>query len=335
MPNLIHNSSVTSVVVPVYGSPESLVELHSRIVAVFQTLGKEFELILVNDACPHDSWAVIQTLAATDKRVVGINLSRNFSQQRAILAGLDHAIGETIIIMDCDLQDPPEAIVQLFARYEEGYDSVIALRENRKDSLVKRFGSRAFTRVFNYMTDSKLSEHEINFSLMSRKVLLSLRRLRDQNAFYLLNLHWVGFRIGYIHVEHAQRKHGKSSYSLKALIKLAGASILAHSNKPLKLMISLGFLLALLAVSYTGWLVVRFLYFDIPVAGWTSIMVSLYFLFGVLFANMGVIGLYIGRCFDETKNRPLYFVKDRINHQGRGPNAVHLDASDHRGPTQA
>ena len=305
--------ALTSIVVPVYGSPESLGELHTRIAAVFEKMGRAFELVLVNDSCPRDSWSAIQGLAASDLRVVGINLSRNFSQHRAILAGLDHARGDNVIVMDCDLQDPPEAIEQLFARQSQGFDTVIALRENRKDSFFKKLGSQLFTRVFNYMTDSDLGEHEINFSLISHRVLLSLRRLRDQNAFYLLNLHWVGFHIGYVHVEHAERKYGDSSYSLKVLLRLAGSSILAHSNKPLKLMISFGFVLALMAVLYTAWLMIRYFFFDIPAAGWTSIMASLYFLFGVLFANMGIVGLYIGRCFEETKQRPLYLVKETLN----------------------
>jgi glycosyltransferase involved in cell wall biosynthesis len=309
---------VTSVVVPVYANPESLAELHERVAAVFGRLGRTFELILVNDGCPSGSWPVIEQLAAGDPRIVGINLSRNFGQQRAILAGLDHARGDTVVVIDCDLQDPPEGIEQLFQRYEQGYDSVIALRENRKDSYFKKVGSRLFTRVFNYMTDSDLGEDEINFSLFSRRVLLSLRALRDQNVFHLLNLHWVGFRVGYIKIEHARRKHGRSSYSFKALMKLAGSSILAHSNKPLKLMIAVGFTVALLAALFTSGLLIRYFFFDIPAAGWTSVMVSLYFLFGVLFANLGVIGLYIGGCFDETKRRPLYLVMQTINHPGTG-----------------
>ena len=221
--------------------------------------------------------------------------------------------------MDCDLQDRPEAIPQLFACYVEGRDIVIALRENRKDSFFKQLGSRLFTRVFNYLTDSGLDEQEINFSLFSRRVLFGLQRLREQNAYFLLNLHWVGFDIAHVPVEHAQRKHGKSSYSLPTLLRLAGSSILAHSNKPLKLMISLGFLLAAAAVAYTAWLVFHYFFLDLPIAGWTSIMVSLYFLFGVLFANMGIVGLYIGRCFDETKRRPLYLVKETVNYVAQNP----------------
>lgn len=316
---------LTSVVVPVYGSPESLGELHSRVAAVFEQMGRPFELLLVNDACPRNSWAVVQSIAAIDPRVVGINLSRNFSQHRAILAGLDHARGEHVIVMDCDLQDRPEAIPQLFACYDGGRDIVIALRENRKDTFFKQLGSRLFTRVFNYLTDSGLGEQEINFSLFSRRVLLGLRRLREQNAFFLLNLHWVGFDIAHVPVEHTERKYGKSAYSLSALLRLAGASILAHSNKPLKLMISFGFMLAAVAGVYIAWLVFRYFFLDLPLSGWTSIMVSLYFLFGVLFANMGIVGLYIGRCFDETKQRPLYLVKETLNH---------VDSSRSRGPAE-
>lgn len=316
-----HNQSrpLTSVVVPAYGSPESLTELFERISAAFHKLDKEFELVLVNDGCPRNSWATIQTLAARDPRVIGINLSRNFTQQRAILAGLDHARGDTIIVMDCDLQDPPEAIGELFACHAKGHDTVIALRQNRKESFFKKLGSRLFTRVFNYMTDSDLGEHEINFSLFTRRVLECICRVRDQNVFYLLTLHWVGFDIGYVEIEHAARKHGKSSYTLKSLLKLAFSSILAHSNKPLKLMITFGFGLAFLAMLYTVWLFAGYFLFDIPVAGWTSIMVSLFFLFGALFTNMGIVGLYIGRCFDETKNRPLYLVKETLNYSRKEP----------------
>ena len=304
---------ITSIVVPVYRSPESLTELYERIATVFETLGKGFELLLVNDGCPKGSWSSIEGLANRDSRVVGINLSRNFSQHRAILAGLDHARGESIIVMDCDLQDPPEVIPLLFERYEKGYDKVIALRVNRKDSFIKKLGSKIFTRIFNYMTDTSLRENEINFSLISRRVLDAVCRLRDQNVFYLLSLHWVGFKLGYVQIEHAERKSGKSSYTLSALFNLAFSSILAHSNRPLKLMIVLGFILASLAFLYASWLTINYLLFGVPVEGWTSIMVTIFFFFGVLFANIGVVGLYVGRCFDETKNRPLYLVKDRLN----------------------
>jgi len=303
----------TSVVVPVFGSPESLEELHNRISAVFAKMGRDFELLLVNDACPKGSWGVIERLAEKDSRVVGINLSRNFSQHRAILAGLDNARGSDVVVMDCDLQDQPEAIELLYQKYNEGFDAVIALRENRKDGYFKKLGSKLFTRFFNVMTDCNLGEHEINFSLISRKVLLSLRKLRDQNAFYLLNLHWVGFNTAYVSVQHSERRHGASSYSLHALIRLALSSIIAHSNRPLKLMVSLGFFLALVAFLYGVWLIGGYFFFDIPLAGWTSIMVSLYFLFGILFANLGIVGLYIGRCFEEIKERPLYLVKSTLN----------------------
>jgi len=304
-----------SVVVPVYGCAECLPELYRRLVESLTPLSDAFEILLINDGSPDCAWSEIQQLAAQDSRVVGVNLSRNFSQHRAIFAGIDLVRGEHVVVMDCDLQDKPESIPPLYEKLREGYDIAVGLRSNRSDSYFKQAGSKAFTAVFNYLTDTNLGEDETNFCMFTRPVALNLRRLREQNAYFILNLRWLGFRKGYVRVEHSARESGESSYTLKKLFTLAFDSIISHSNKPLRLMIGFGFILAAGSTGFAIWLIVQYLVFERPVAGWTSVMVSIYFIGGLIFAFMGLLGLYIGKSFDEQKGRPLYVIKEMVNYE--------------------
>lgn len=299
-----------SIVTPVYGCGQNLSKLYERIVTTLLTITDDFEIIMVNDASPDDAWRNIKDLAQKDKRVKGINFSRNFGQHKAITAGLDYAKGDWVVVMDCDLQDQPEEILKLYHKAQEGYDVVFGRRHQRKDSSLKRLGSKLFYKVLDYFTESKIDNSIANFSIVSSNVVDKLRKLREQNRLYPLFVNWVGFKRVDIDIEHAQREEGKSSYTLKKLIDLAIDAIVSQSNKPLKLAIKFGFTLALLSLTYAVWLVLRYFIFSIPVEGWTSVMVSIYFIGGLLFANMGVLGLYIGKTFDETKNRPLYLIEE-------------------------
>jgi len=302
-----------SVVIPVYGCEKCLLPLYDRLLSVLNPISESFEIIFVNDASPDDAWGIITTLCKKDRRVRGVNFSRNFGQQRAIYAGLDLAEGEWIVVMDCDLQDRPEEIRQLYSTARSGYDIVWGLRSGRQDALFKKLGSKIFTKVFNYLADTDIGEDVTNFTIISSTVVKKLRLLREQNTFYIVNLRWLGFVSGQVYVEHAQRMHGKSAYTLPKLLDLAFNIMLAYSNRPLKLMIALGLFIALLSFGYAFWLVVRYHFYEIPVVGWTSVMVTLNFIGGVLLANMGVLGLYISKSFDEQKMRPLYIIRETIN----------------------
>ncbi len=297
-----------SIVVPVYRSDESLRELCSRLERSLTPISASYEIVLVNDASPDQAWDIIQELATNDVRIRGINLSRNFGQHNAITAGLDFVRGDWIVVMDCDLQDMPEEIPKLYRKAKEGYDIVVGLRVERKDSFLKKLGSKLFKIVFNYFTESDLDNRAGNFGIYSRKVIVNVSRLREQNRSFGLFALWVGFRRTGIEIKHAPRMHGKSSYTLSRLIALAMDSIIAHSNKLLRLSIKLGFVLSFTSLLYAIYLVLNYIIWASPAEGWTSLIVSIYFTSGLIIGNIGVVGLYVGKIFNEVKGRPLYVI---------------------------
>jgi len=301
-----------SVVSPVYGCRNSLTELYNRLKNTLSTITEDFEIIFVNDGSPDGAWEVIKELAAKDKRVRGINLTRNFGQHKAIAAGIDHAKGDWVVVMDCDLQDKPEEIPKLYNKAQEGYDAVFGQRVGRQDSLKKRWTSRAFIAIYDYLADSKTDPTIGNFSIISRKVANALKNLSEQHRPYTFFVIWLGFKRTYIQIEHAKREIGQSSYNFKRLVQLATDNIVSQSNKLLRMSIKFGFTLALLSALYALYLVIKYYMTDEIVPGWTSVMVSIYFIGGLLFANFGLIGLYLGKVFDETKRRPLYVVDEII-----------------------
>ena len=302
-----------SVVSPIYGCKACLFELYDRLENALSEITDNFEIILVNDACPQNSWENIVLLAQKDPRVKGINLSRNFGQHYAITAGLDHAKGEWVVVMDCDLQDKPEEIIKLYNKAQEGYDIVFGQRVERQDSFLKRLGSKVFNKVLEYFTDTKHDNTIANFGIYAQKVVKTINSYREQSRDFLLFAKIVGFKKTQIEIEHASRAHGKSSYNLSKLVNLAIDSILSHSNKPLKLSIQLGFFIAMVSLGFACWLVLRYFFYHTPAEGWTSLMVSMFFMFGLLFAILGITGLYIGKIFDEVKHRPLYIIGETIN----------------------
>ena len=302
-----------SVVSPVYGCRECLGDLCKRLAATLAPISEDFEIILVNDACPQGSWESIQALARQESRIKGINLSRNFGQHYAITAGLDHAQGDWVVVMDCDLQDKPEEIAKLYAKAMEGYDVVFGQRVERQDSFFKKLASRMFYLVLQYFTDTEHDSTIANFGIFSHQVIETVTLYREQNRSFPLFVKIVGFKRTQIPVAHDDRLYGKSSYSFRKMVNLAIDSIVAHSNKPLRLFIQVGFFISLGSMVYALWLFLRyFLYGDIA-EGWTSLMVSMFFMFGLLFGILGILGLYIGKIFDEVKGRPLYIIQESIN----------------------
>ncbi len=299
-----------SVVTPIYGCCKNLNSLYERLRDTLSTITEDYEIIMVNDASPDNAWETIKELSQKDDRVKGVNLSRNFGQHKAISAGLEYAQGEWTVVMDCDLQDQPEDIIKLYNKAIEGYDIVFGRRFERKDSIYKKFSSKMFYIVNDYLTENKLDSTVANYSIISRRALNSVLRMKEQNRVYSLFANWVGYKKIEIDIEHAKRPEGKSSYTLYKMINLAIDSIVSQSNKPLRLAIKFGFLLSLLSFLYGAWLIVRYYVFSISAEGWTSVMVSIYFIGGLMFANMGMLGLYIGKIFDETKGRPIYLVQE-------------------------
>lgn len=300
---------VISVVIPVYRAENCLEELYRRLVAALQTVSPDFEIILVEDCGNDDSWGVIERLAALDGRVRGMQFSRNFGQHYGITAGLDHCNGDWVVVMDCDLQDRPEEIPRLYAKAQEGYDVVLARRGERQDPPLKRLTSWLFYRVFSYLADIEYDGQTGNFRIMSRKVVENLRTMREQLRFFGGLVQWLGFPTASIEVEHAERFEGQSTYTYAKLWKLASETIIAYSDKPLRMAVRFGFLMAILSFCYGLYILVRAALYGVPIMGWSSLIVSLYFIGGVIISILGIIGIYLGKTFDESKKRPLYVVR--------------------------
>lgn len=302
-----------SVVVPVYGCRAAIPELHRRLCESLGTIANTFEIILVDDCCPQNSWEEIQKVCEQDSRVVGIHLSRNFGQIRAITAGLDKSQGDWVVVMDCDLQDRPEAIPELYAKAQEGYDVVFARREGRKDSTITKFLSRCFYKVYDYFTEGTFDSSICNFSISRRIVVDSYCRMREQNRAYTMFIRWLGFRETAIDMSADERYEGKSSYNMRRKLKMAFEIITSQSNKPLFFSIKVGFVIAAIALLYIIYLILRYLIVGDVLLGWTSTIASVYLMGGIILAAVGVVGIYVGNIFNETKNRPLYVIAECIN----------------------
>src|SRR5664280_352328 len=301
-----------SVVIPVYGCQTCLEELHQRLVAVLASITPDYEIILVNYACPQNSWEVIKQIAMKDPHVKGIDLSRNFGQIRAITAGLHYAAGDWVVVMDCDLQDKPEEIVRLYNKAQEGHDVVFTRRAVRQDSFLKKLSSKVFYWIYGYFTAGAFDGSISNFSISRRIVMDNYKRMGDQNRAFILFIKWMGFKSAVIDIDHAERAAGKSSYTLGKQLRMALEIITTQSNKPLILSIQFGLAMAALAFLYGSYMIARYLMYGISVAGWTSTIVSICFVGGIILAQMGILGLYVGYVFDQTKGRPSFIVRELV-----------------------
>ncbi len=299
---------VLSFVVPVYGSPESLAPLCLRVKDVCAGMDVSYELILVDDRCPKNSWLTISHLAKDDPSIVGVRLSRNFGQHAAIQAGLSRVRGEWVIVMDCDLQDRPEEVPRLWAKAREGFDVVRAKRISRYDSLYRQFMSTAFYSVLSYLTDTHQNPAFSNFGIYSRKVIEVVTRWQEEAKYFPAIVSWVGFSQSTLPVEQDRRFSGRSSYTFMKLVRLGVNVIVGFSDKPLKLVMIAGFAIALLSFSMSLFILVAHLMGILTVEGWASIALSLWFLAGCLLFSLGLTGLYVGRILIEVKGRPSFII---------------------------
>lgn len=307
------NNILISIVSPVYRGEKMTEELVRRISESVSPITEHYEIILVNDASPDNSWNVIRAECEKDSRVKGINLSRNFGQHYAITAGLSYAKGEWVVVMDCDLQDRPEEIPNLYNKAIEGYDSVFAQRINRSDSWLKRMSSKLFYKFFSYMTETRQDASVANFGIYNRKVIESILAMGDKMRYFPTQVQWVGFRKYYMPVEHDSRLEGKSSYSLKKLFRLAFDTIVSFSDKPLRLTMNIGALITVVSFLIGLIYLIQYLCGHIAVMGYASLIISLWFICGILVFLIGVVGLYLGKTFNQTKGRPTFIVDDKVN----------------------
>jgi glycosyltransferase involved in cell wall biosynthesis len=298
-----------SVVVPVYGCSDCIRELYRRVCGSLESLTADFELVLVDDGSPDDPWPVIRELTVLDRRVVGLRLSRNFGQHAAITAGLAASRGRWVAVIDCDLQDPPEEIPRLYAKALEGYDVVLSRREERVESLPRRFAASAYFRFHNMIARTNLHTNYTNLSVISRKVVDSFLALRDQDRQYLLILHWLGYRRAELEVKQSTRHAGRSSYKFRQLVKVAVDGVFFQSTVLLRWIVYFGFLLACIGgglglYAVGAWITGRHL------PSWTALPMFALLLAAFIIISGGVTGLYVGKIFDQVKGRPLFVVDE-------------------------
>ena len=310
-----------SVVIPVYNAADCLAELYRRLVAVLEPRVPSFEIVLIEDHGTDNSWNVIVSLARKDSRVRGYQLSRNFGQHPAIAAGLSRAQGDRIIVMDCDLQDQPEEIPKLLEASKE-VDIVFARRVSRTDNSYRKLGSRSFFGILRFLSGQSVDPHVGTFSVLTNQVASAYGAAVDRHAHYLQVLRWLGFRHGYVAVMHGQRFAGKSSYSIRKLMRHLMNGIVTQSERLLYISSFLGFAFCLLAVAQIIFLVIRKLFYGIDVEGWASLMAAVWLVGGTLLFCTGVLGIYIAKIFEQGQKRPTFIIRastdqdaDRAGHQ--------------------
>ncbi|MGL2965405.1 glycosyltransferase family 2 protein [Flavobacterium sp. XGLA_31] len=309
----MNQKPILSIVSPVYKA-ESIVEnLVSEIQLTMKQIGLPYEIILVDDRSPDGSWEKMKALSIGNSNLLSLRLSKNFGQHPAIMAGLHHAKGEWIVVMDCDLQDQPKEIIKLYEKAKEGFDIVLARRTNRKDSFLKKLSSKLFSKVYGFFTDTKYDNEIANFGVYNKKVIQSILTIPDYIKFFPLFVNFVGFKATSITVEHSSRNSGKTTYSLSKLINLAFNSIISFSNKPLKIMVKFGIIISLLSFIVGAYYLYEAFANKIEVIGFTSIIVSIWFLSGIIITTIGITGIYVGKIFDQTKNRPVFIIDETIN----------------------
>ena len=301
-----------SVVSPVYRAECLVGKLVAEIRAALEPLGIPFEIILVEDASPDNSWEAICFCCENFTEVRGVRLSRNFGQHYAISAGLSLARGDWVIVMDCDLQDRPAEIPRLLQKAAEGYDVVVARRALRQDGFFKKLSSRIFYGTLGWLTGTPHDPAIANFGIYSAKVIAAINSMPESIRYFPTMVRWVGFRTASLDVEHSARPEGKTSYNLRRLFNLALDICLAYSDKPLRMAVGTGFVVSLIGFVFAGVTLVQALRGEIQVLGYASLIVSLWVLAGLLILIIGVVGLYVGKCFEGVKRRPAFIIAEEI-----------------------
>jgi dolichol-phosphate mannosyltransferase len=303
---------VLSIVSPVYRAEETIDLLYSRIKSAAEKITSHYQVILVDDRSPDNSWIKLKRLALSDNRVKAIRLSRNFGQHPAITAGLKECTGEWVVVMDCDLQDQPEEIEKLLNKARQGYDIVLAQRIERKDSFFKKLFSKLFYRSLSYLTDTKQDPTIANFGIYKNKVIEAVLSMNDSLRYFPTMARWVGFSVATVNVDHAPRSAGKTTYNFKKLLQLALDIIVSFSEKPLRIAMKFGIFISLVSFLIALITIALYLQDKIMITGWASLMVSLWFLAGMIIFIIGVAGIYIGKTFQQVKSRPIFIVDEKI-----------------------
>ncbi len=308
-----------SVVIPVYNEEGNIPELYGRLTAVLEKLCNEkghsksdYEIIMIDDGSTDQSWKIIKNLHGKDSRIKGLSFSKNFGHHIALTAGLDQADGEAVVLMDADLQDPPEEIPKLYEKFKEGFDIVYAIRDQRAAPILKKISSSIFLIILKKISNVDINLGSGIYRIVSKRCVVEMRRLREKSRFMTGLMSWLGYSSVGVQTERHERRAGKTKYALHRLIKLSWHGITSFSRFPLQLSTYFGFITAFLSFSYGIYIIFRKLIFGIPVLGYTSIIVSLFFLGGMILFILGAIGEYIGRIYEQVQDRPLYLLKEEL-----------------------
>lgn len=313
-----------SVVIPVYNSADIFPELYRRLKTVLEKTLQSFEIIAVLDGCKDSSFSVISALAGADRRIKLIEFSRNFGHQAAITAGLQHAQGDLVAILDDDLEDPPEVLPELFNKINEGFDVVYGIRKKRKRSFLFRMMSNVFYRISARLFDIPVPYDAGDFCVMTKRVLKVLLSMPENNRYLRGMRAWAGFQQAGIEYERGERYTGSSGYTLKKYLSLAFDGIFSFSFRPLKYVMLSGIFISFLSFAYAAWIIFLKITDRLPdVPGWTFLAVAVLFLSGVQLIGMGIIGEYIARIYDEVKHRPSYVVKRKVGFQDVSEDGPH------------
>jgi dolichol-phosphate mannosyltransferase len=304
-----------SIVSPVYRSEAIIQELVSQISFEMNQSELDYELILVNDASPDNSWQIIKQICSKSPEIIGVNLSRNFGQHYAISAGLSFAKGEWIVVMDCDLQDRPDEIVNLLNKAKEGFLIVQAKRIERKDSFFKKLSSTVFHSLYSYLSGIKTDKTIANFGIYHSKVISEYNKLKEQSRSFPSLIHFLGYNRAYLNVKHSERHEGKSSYTITKLLKLSLDVIFSNSNKPLRLAVKFGFIISFTSFFLAFYNLLAYFFGIISLQGFTSTIFSIWFVGGLNIFVIGVVGLYIGKIYDEVKGRPIFVIEEILNNK--------------------
>jgi polyisoprenyl-phosphate glycosyltransferase len=316
----MRNQSIEfSVVIPIYNEEDNIPELFSRLTAVMQTLcatmklsEDSYEIIMVDDGSRDNSWQVIREIHAKDPRVKGISFSRNFGHHIAITAGLDQAKGRAVILMDGDLQDPPEEILSLYSKFQEGYDLVYGIRQQRKDPFLKKVTSSLFWWILRRFSGVDIPQGQTMLRILSRRLVDVLKEMKEHARFIHGMMAWAGFNVTVLEVKHNPRTRGKSKYNIPKMFRLAFHAVTSFSTIPLRLAIYMGFTSSLVSFFVGMYFLYKKIVYGIPVMGYASIVVSIFFVGGIQLLVLGIFGEYLGRTYQEVQRRPLYIFKDTL-----------------------
>lgn len=308
---MIREEKLISIVIPAFNEEQNIIALYNELISVLQKISFRYEIIFVDDGSRDNTFNEIKKIAEKDKCVSGISLSRNFGHQVAIMAGLQQAKGDLVIMMDADLQHPPDAIPLMIEEQEKGFDIVNTKRIDAKGTaLTKKTTSKLFYNLLNKLSDVRIEPAAADFRLMTRKAVDAFLRLEERDRFTRGLISWMGFKQTVIEYQASARFAGKSKYTVKKMFRFGMDGITSFSSKPLRVSFYIGFIVFLIGLAYSVYAIIEYI-LNKTVPGWTSMLVSVLIIGGIQLLSIGIVGEYIARIFNEAKRRPLYFVKDR------------------------